>query len=101
MAQNVTFAPHFGTGVSIGTTATSSSTSIGLGDKTLCLTNRSAVDIYVRTSSVTPTVAIAYNDYLVPSYNQVTISKSADHGYLGAVSPDGSGILHVIAGEGY
>lgn len=94
-----TFNPSYGSGVTVAPTSTSASTNIGKGEKSLCLTDLTGVQMYVRvgTSGVTASAA----DYPIPLNGQVTITKSMDADYIAYYAPSGTGSLHIMRGEGF
>jgi hypothetical protein len=75
MSVQAAFNPAYGTGITVAPTNTSASSTIGVGSKSLVLTNLGSLTIYVRvgTGSTTATTA----DY------------------------PGTGSIHIMAGEGY
>jgi len=95
-----TFAPHYGSGQTVTPTTTSASVQLGLGDKTIVLTNlSSSVVAYVRTG-VSGVVATAA-DYPVPALAQVSISKPQDDTHIAFVTSALSSSLHIMSGEGF
>ena len=100
MAIQASFGPAYGTGVTVSPTATSASSTLGLGSKSLVITNLSTtVASYVRvgTGSTTATTA----DYVVPPSSQVSISKDQDANTVAYITASSTGSLHIMAGEGY
>ena len=93
-----TFAPTYTKGVAVSPAASSASTQVGEGSKTICLTNTGTGICYVRTgvSGVAATTA----DYPVLAGSQVTISKPQDHTHVAYISAAGT-TLHIIPGEGF
>lgn len=99
MAILETFDPAYTRGQTISVTSTSAPITIGLGTKSLCLTNLGTTACYVRVS--TGTVAATAADYPVLGGSQVTITKSQDMDTVSAVTASGTTSLHVIPGEGF
>lgn len=99
MAVLETFDPAYTRGQTISVTSTSAPITIGLGTKSLCLTNLGTTACYVRVS--TGTVAATAADYPVLAGTQVTITKSQDMDTVSAVTASGTTSLHVIPGEGF
>jgi hypothetical protein len=100
MAIQASFGPSYGTGVTVSPTTSSASSTLGLGSKSLVITNLSAtVASYVRvgTGSTTATTA----DYVVLPSSQVSISKDQDANTVAYITASGTGSLHIMAGEGY
>ena len=100
MSIQASFAPAYGTGVTVAPTTVSASSTLGLGSKSLVITNLSAsVPSYVRvgTSSATATTA----DYPVLPGTQVSISKAQDANVVAYITASSTGSLHIMAGEGY
>ena len=95
----IPFIPKYAAGQTVSPTTTSASVTLGVGSKSLCLTNLGTVLVYVRASS---TGAAATNqDYPVPVGSQVTIGKFQDDSTLSYISDSGTGLLHIIQGEGF
>ena len=100
MTNATTFAPRYGSGVTVAPTAVSASSLLGYNNKSLCLTNLSTTQTaYVRTGVTGLTASSA--DYPIPALAQVSISKPDDHDYIAYVCPGGTGSLHIMAGEGF
>jgi hypothetical protein len=100
MAIQASFGPSYGTGVTVSPTTSSASSTLGLGSKSLVITNLSTtVASYVRvgTGSTTATTA----DYVVLPSSQVSISKDQDANTVAYITASGTGSLHIMAGEGY
>lgn len=100
MTQATTFAPKYGSGITVAPGAASASSLIGLNNKSLCITNLSLTVVsYVRTgnSGLTATAA----DYPIPPSAQVSISKPDDHDYVAYIAPAGGGSIHIMTGEGF
>ena len=100
MAIQASFGPSYGTGVTVSPTVTSASSTLGLGSKSLVITNLSTtVASYVRvgTGSTTATTA----DYVVLPSSQVSISKDQDANTVAYITASSTGSLHIMAGEGY
>ena len=100
MTQATTFAPKFGSGITVSPGAASASSSVGLNNKTLCITNLSSTVVsYVRTGNTGLTATAA--DYPIPAGAQVSISKPDDHDFVAYIAPAGGGSLHIMVGEGF
>lgn len=99
MTVHATFAPSYTKGVTVAPGVASASSTIGLGSKTLCLTNLSTTVCYVRVSSVAALATIA--DYPVPAGAQVTISKPQDDSIVSYITAAGAASLHILPGEGF
>jgi hypothetical protein len=97
MAINTSFNPAYGRGVVVSPGATTASSEIGVGSKSIVLTNLGDNVCYVRSgaSGVTATTA----DYPVLSGQQVSLGKFQDDTHVAYISADGTS-LHIIAGEG-
>lgn len=100
MAIQASFGPSYGTGVTVSPTATSASSTLGLGSKSLVITNLSTtVATYVRVGIGSTTATAA--DYVVLPSSQVSISKDQDANTVAYITASGTGSLHIMAGEGY
>ena len=99
---NQTFGPAYGSGVSVASvTATSASTQMGLGSKSIVVTNTGGNSVYVRTG-LTGLTAVAGTDYIVLPSSQVSISKPQDHTHVAYVCDTAlTSTLHLIPGEGF
>lgn len=99
---NQTFAPAYGQGASVASvTATSGSTQMGVGAKSIMVTNTGANSVYIRTG-LTGLTAVAGTDYIVLALSQVSISKPQDHTHVAYVCDTAlTSSLHIIPGEGY
>jgi hypothetical protein len=99
MSVQAAFNPAYGTGITVAPTGTSASSTIGVGSKSLVLTNLGSLTIYVRvgTGSTTATTA----DYPVLAATQVTVSKAQDQNTVAYITASGTGSIHIMAGEGY
>jgi hypothetical protein len=95
----IPFIPKYTLGQTVAPTTTAASVTLGVGSKSLCLTNLGSVLIYVRASSSGAAATAA--DYPVPVGSQVTIGKFQDDSVLSYVSESGTGSLHIIQGEGF
>jgi len=97
--ENLTFAPAYGSGVTVAPGVASAEQVIGAGRKTLMLTNLGSVTCYVRVgfTSVAATVA----DCPILAGSQVTISKSEDASKVSFVTAAGATSLHIMEGEGF
>lgn len=99
MADNVLFEPNYNSAQTMSTSATSTTVSLpDTKNSSLCVTNLSAVVIYVRVSNSSSTVATTKDLVVLPN-NQILIRKPASHTYVHAVSST-AGTLHVIDGVG-
>lgn len=100
MADLRTFAPGYGTGITISTTTTSSNTALRAGSQQVVVTNIDATNaVYFRT---TPDGAASATsaDYLVLPGQQVSITRAQDHAFIAAIAAAGTPSLHVITGDG-
>ena len=97
--SNETFAPGYGTGQTLVTSATSAAETIAVSSGSVALTNLGDVTIYIRIGGTAVAATIA--DYPLLAGNQVTVSRQADHGNLSHISPAGAGSLHVMVGAGF
>ncbi len=97
-----TFGPAYGQGASVASvTATSGSTAIGVGSKSIVATNTGTNNVYVRTG-LTGLTAVAAQDYIVLPLSQVSISKPQDHTHVAYVCDTAlTSTLHLIPGEGF
>lgn len=98
MAVLDTFAPSYGKGVTVTPGVASATTTVGVGSKSLTLTNVGSNICYVRVGSSGITASTA--DYPVLAGTQVSISKAQDHDTLAHISAAGT-TLHIIPGEGW
>lgn len=99
MAVNQSFDPKYGSGITVTPNVTSASSVVGLGNKSLNLTNLSStVVVYVRvgTAPVTATTA----DMPILPNQRVVISKAHESDTVAYIS-SAAGSLHIITGEGY
>jgi hypothetical protein len=100
MALQASFAPHYGSGVTVTAGAASSTSTVGANNSTvICFTNNGQFAVHVRISADGAAATAA--DYPVPPTTQVTLSKMQDHTQVSYICPGGSASLHMIAGEGY
>lgn len=99
---NQTFGPAYGSGASVASvTATSGSSAIGVGSKSIVVTNTGTNNVYVRTG-LTSLTAVAGADYIVLPLSQVSISKPQDHTHVAYVCDTAlTSTLHLIPGEGF
>lgn len=97
MAINTSFNPAYGRGVVVSPGATTASSEIGVGSKSIVLTNLGDNVCYVRSGSSAVTATTA--DYPVLSGQQVSLGKFQDDTHVAYISADGTS-LHIIAGEG-
>lgn len=93
-----TFCPAYGSGVTLSSGSTSTTSIVGGNSEQLCITSLNGVYCYVRVGM--SDVVATTKDYLIPPNGQVTITKFLDHTHIAVISPTGSGSLHVMAGEG-
>jgi hypothetical protein len=99
MTIRASFAPRYGSGVTVATSTTSGTTTIGDGNKTLLFTNLDATNaVYVRTSKGSSTATAA--DLIVRAGQQITISKDQDHDTVAHIAAAGTPSMNIIAGEG-
>lgn len=99
MAVDARFAPKYSGAITVSPGAASASSTIGFGSKTICFTNLSAVQTYVRVSKGAATASVA-DHALLPS-QQIWISKDQDADTVSYIAPAGSGSLHIMPGEGF
>jgi hypothetical protein len=100
MSVQAAFNPAYGTGITVAPTGTSASSTIGVGSKSLVITNLSTTVLsYIRvgTGSTTATTA----DYPVLPNTQIVVSKAQDQNTVAYIAPAGGGSIHILAGEGY
>lgn len=101
MAINQSFAPKYGSGITVTPNVTSASSVVGLGNKSLNLTNLSAtVVVYVRVGTSPATVTATTADFPVLPGQRVVISKAHESDTVAYIS-SAAGSLHIIPGEGY
>lgn len=99
MSITARFAPSYTKAITVAPGAASASSTIGLGSKTICFTNLSTVQTYVRVSKGAATASVA-DHALLPS-QQIWISKDQDADTVSYIAPAGSGSLHIMPGEGF
>jgi hypothetical protein len=100
MAVQAAFNPAYGSGVTVTPGAESASSTVGLGNKALVVTNLSATVVsYVRVGKGETTATTA--DYPVLPSSQIALSKDGDHDTVAYMAPAGGGSLHIMGGEGY
>ena len=99
MSISARFAPSYTKAITVAPGAESASSTIGLGSKTICFTNLSAVQTYVRVSKGAASASIA-DHALLPSA-QIWISKDQDADTVSYIAPAGSASLHIMPGEGF
>lgn len=100
MAVDATFLPYFGQGVRVTPTTTSTTQAVGVGAKTLVVTNLSStITSYVRIG-VEGIVATSADFPVLPN-TQVALSKDNDHTTVAFLAASGSGDLHLMPGEGF
>ncbi len=97
---NQAFAPTFGSGVVVASvTTTSAASAVGLGDKSLAVTNTSGTNaLYVRTGLSTAVATTA--DFVIMPNQQAIISKPQDHTHIAYITATSTTTAHIIAGEG-
>lgn len=99
MSQLQSFAPGYGSGITVTAGAASAvSALLGATSTALCITNTGTVIAYVRTDG--PTAVATAADYPVLGGQQVTITINADHTHVAYIAPSGAPALHVMRGEG-
>jgi hypothetical protein len=100
MSVQAAFNPAYGTGITVAPTGTSASSTIGVGSKSLVITNLSSTVVaYVRVGTGATTATTA--DYPVLPSTQVTISKAQDQNTVAYITSSSTGSIHIMAGEGY
>jgi hypothetical protein len=100
MADIRTFAPGYGTGITVAATTTSSNTALRGGSQQVCVTNKDAANaIYFRTTPASDAVATAA-DYIVLPGQQVSVTRAQDHAFIAIVTAAGTASVHVIIGDG-
>jgi hypothetical protein len=100
MADLRTFAPGFGTGITISATTSSSNTALRGGSQQVVVTNRDATNaIYFRTDDDSGAVATAA-DYIVLPGQQISITRAQDHAFIAVVAAAGTATVHAIIGDG-
>jgi len=99
MAIDVTFNPAYTKGITVAPTASSAASAIGLGSKTLCITNLGSIVVYVRVGA--SDVAATAADYPILPLTQLSISKEQDATHAAYVTASGTGSLHILPGEGF
>jgi hypothetical protein len=93
-----TFAPAYGSGVSVTATGTSAASVVGGESKSLCITNTGTNIGYVRVGTSTATASAA--DYPIVAGAQVTITKPQDSTHCAYFSSAGT-TFHIMGGEGF
>jgi hypothetical protein len=99
MSIDVTFNPAYTKGVTVAPGTVSAASTVGVGSKSLCITNLGAVVVYVRVGGF-GVVATAADYPVLPSV-QLSISKDQDATHVAYVTASGTGSLHMIPGEGF
>ena len=97
MSINTAFNPAYGKGVVVAPAASSASSEVGVGSKTVVLSNLGSNVCYVRTGG--STVAATTADYPVLAGQQVALGKFQDDTHVAYISASGTD-LHIICGEG-
>lgn len=94
------FAPTFGSGVVVASvTTTSARSTIGVGNKSIAVTNTGGTNaIFVRTGLSDAVATTA--DMIVQPNQQVFISKPEDHTHVAYITGTSTSSAHIIAGEG-
>jgi streptogramin lyase len=96
------FNPAYTQGITVAPNGTAASSTIGVGSKTLCLTNIGTYVCYVRAYLASDGAKTATTaDYPVPAGGQVTITKFQDHDSVSYIASGGTGSLHIMPGEGW
>lgn len=99
MADIRTFAPGYGTGVTISATTSSSATALRAGSNQIVVTNRDATNaVYVRTGDSAAVATAA--DYIVLPGAQVPLTRRFDDTHIAVVAAAGTAIVHAIIGDG-
>ena len=99
MAFNITFAPHYESGVIASVTTVSAASTFKRGNKSMCLTNLGAETCFVQISKDPQTATTA--DYPVPANSQVSISVDPEHTNISYVTQSATTSLHFMTGEGF
>ncbi len=101
MADIRTFAPGYGTGITItGATAPGNNTALRAGSQQVVVTNTDSTNIiYFRTCAASTDVATTA-DYLVLPGQQVSVTRAQDHAFIAVVAAAGTPSVHVIIGDG-
>lgn len=100
MAIHSPFLPRYGSNQSVTAGAASSSITIGLGSKSLLLSNTGANICYVRVyNSGAGTQSATTADLPVPAGTSRVIGKDQDHGSVAVISASGT-TMQVMEGEG-
>lgn len=99
MADLRTFAPGYGTGITVAATTSSAANPLRPGAQAMVVTNRDATnDVYVR-SGGSDAVATAA-DYLVPARAQIPLTRNQDDTHVAVVTVAGTASVHFIIGDG-
>ena len=102
MAVMQSFAPGYGTGVSVtATTTTAASALPGATSTALCLTNSGTNVVYVRTGISTTGLTATAADYPVLGGQQAVITINSDHKAFACLAAASTSDLHVMRGEGF
>jgi hypothetical protein len=95
-----TFAPAYGQGVTANVTSTSANSEIGVGSKSIVITNTGASNIFVRTGLTG--LAATTADYILLPLSQVSISKPQDHTHVAYIcAGSDTSTINIIPGEGF
>lgn len=95
-----TFNPSYGRGIVVAPGAASAQSTIGVGSKTLVLTNLGVETCYIRVGRGTITASNA--DYPVLAGTQLSISKDQDDTVVAYISASATATsLHILPGEGW
>jgi hypothetical protein len=93
------FMARYGAGQTISTSTTSGTTTIGLGNKCLRLSNLDATNaIHVRTSTGTSTATTA--DLMLRAGQTIVIQKDQEHDTVAHIAAAGTPSLRIEPGEG-
>jgi len=102
MAAYTPFNPARGTGQMVVTSTTSAAFTIGKGNRSLRVTNPSAIAVYFVTyDSTVETARTATNkDTMVLSLQSIVIEKPLDHNMVAIVADSATPSIHMQPGEG-
>ncbi len=99
MADIRTFAPGYGTAVTIPATTSSTATELRPGSNQIVVTNRDATNaVYIRTGNANALASAA--DYIVMPGAQVPLTRRFDDTHIAVVTVAGTATVHVIIGDG-
>jgi len=92
------WAPRYGAGVTAATSTSSATTTIGLGNKCLCLQNLDSTNtIHFRTSEGASTATTA--DTMLRPNQVLIVQKSQDHDTVAYIAAAGTPSLRMEPGE--